>query len=219
MGEEMPEIVAFMKLALLQSYYLVIKRNPKIAFDNLEVPVGCVIVMDGKVISCGRNQTNETRNATRHAEMEAIDVLLKEWKEKELTKHEVVKMFSNCSLYVTCEPCIMCASALSFIGTLTQTNTSFIGTLSFSKGPIGEYSGFCNLPRGEDVGRKSYKCTGGIMGEEAVSLFRNFYELGNSNGMYICIKLHIYLLNRVVSLSNKVSPFVLYSPCLSADST
>ena len=62
--------------------------------------------------------------ATRHAEMEAIDVLLKEWKEKELTKHEVVKMFSNCSLYVTCEPCIMCASALSFIGTLIQTNTT-----------------------------------------------------------------------------------------------
>lgn len=38
---------------------------------------------------------------------------------------------------------------------------------------------------GEDVGRKSYKCTGGIMGEEAVSLFRNFYELGNPNGMYV----------------------------------
>nr|KAJ0205962.1 hypothetical protein LSAT_V11C500261260 [Lactuca sativa] len=53
MGEEMPEVFAFMKLALEQA---------KIAFDSLEVPVGCVIVMDGKVISCGRNRTNETRN-------------------------------------------------------------------------------------------------------------------------------------------------------------
>ncbi|CAI9285625.1 unnamed protein product [Lactuca saligna] len=95
MGEEMPEIVALMKLALQQA---------KIAFYSLEV------------ISCGRNRSNETRNATRHAEMEAIDVLLEEWKEKGLTKHEVVEMFSKCYLYVTCEPCIMCASVLSFIG-------------------------------------------------------------------------------------------------------
>ncbi|KAJ9537949.1 hypothetical protein OSB04_030682 [Centaurea solstitialis] len=104
---EAPEIVAFMKLALEQA---------KIAFDSLEVPVGCVIVMDGKVISCGRNRTNETRNATRHAETDAIDVLLEQWKEKELTKAQVAEMFSKCYLYVTCEPCIMCAAALSFLG-------------------------------------------------------------------------------------------------------
>lgn len=46
---------------------------------------------------------------------------------------------------------------------------------------------------GEDVGRKSYKCTGGIMGEEAVSLFRNFYELGNPNGMYTYVFLITHL--------------------------
>ncbi|CAD6210986.1 unnamed protein product [Miscanthus lutarioriparius] len=61
---------AFMELALEQA---------KFALDNLEVPVGCVIVEDGKVISSGSNKTNATRNATRHAEMEAIDVLLREW--------------------------------------------------------------------------------------------------------------------------------------------
>ncbi|TKY45397.1 tRNA-specific adenosine deaminase 2 [Spatholobus suberectus] len=54
--------------------------------------------------------------ATRHAEMEAIDVLLGQWQKNGLSMSEVSEKFSNCSLYVTCEPCIMCASALSILG-------------------------------------------------------------------------------------------------------
>ncbi|CAI6011294.1 unnamed protein product, partial [Closterium sp. NIES-65] len=46
------------------------------AWARLEVPVGCVIVHNNKVVAAGSNRTNETRNATRHAEMEAIDSLL-----------------------------------------------------------------------------------------------------------------------------------------------
>lgn len=61
------ETFEFMKLALEQA---------KDALVNLEVPVGCVIVADGEVIASGRNRTTETRNATRHAEMEAIDFLV-----------------------------------------------------------------------------------------------------------------------------------------------
>ncbi|KAI6705695.1 hypothetical protein NL676_008657 [Syzygium grande] len=47
-----------------------------LALDSLEVLVGCVIIEDGNIIAAGRNRTNETRNATRHAEMEALDFLL-----------------------------------------------------------------------------------------------------------------------------------------------
>lgn len=54
--------------------------------------------------------------ATRHAEMEAIDKLLEQWQEKGHSKPEISENFSKCILYVTCEPCIMCASALSIIG-------------------------------------------------------------------------------------------------------
>ncbi|KAJ4833186.1 tRNA(adenine34) deaminase [Turnera subulata] len=99
--------IAYMELAIEQA---------KDALNCLEVPVGCVIVEDGKVVASGRNRTTETRNATRHAEMEAIDVLLEQWQSNGLSISEVAKKFSNCTLYVTCEPCIMCAAALSIIG-------------------------------------------------------------------------------------------------------
>ncbi|MBA0697943.1 hypothetical protein Goari_021460, partial [Gossypium aridum] len=48
--------------------------------------------------------------------MEAIDNLLEMWQRDGLSKAEVAKNFSQCILYVTCEPCIMCAAALSFLG-------------------------------------------------------------------------------------------------------
>ncbi|XP_075659620.1 tRNA-specific adenosine deaminase TAD2 isoform X3 [Castanea sativa] len=102
-----PDTLAFMELAIQQA---------KLAMDSLEVPVGCVIVEDGKVIASGRNRTTETRNATRHAEMEAIDILLEHWQKNGLSKLEVAEKFSNCYLYVTCEPCIMCAASLSILG-------------------------------------------------------------------------------------------------------
>ena len=54
--------------------------------------------------------------ATRHAEMEAIDVLLQEWQSIGLDQTLVADKFAGCDLYVTCEPCIMCASALSILG-------------------------------------------------------------------------------------------------------
>lgn len=50
--------------------------------------------------------------------MEAIDVLLKDWQIIGISKSEVAKKLSECYLYVTCEPCIMCAAALSILGVL-----------------------------------------------------------------------------------------------------
>ena len=62
--------------------------------------------------------------ATRHAEMEAIDVVLGKWcqasreSDNPMTPKEITQKFQECDLYVTCEPCIMCASALSLLGIL-----------------------------------------------------------------------------------------------------
>ena len=72
-----------------------------------EVPIGCVFLDSAeKVIATGRNRTNESGNATRHAEMEALECLVKRG----------FKDFAALTLYVTVEPCIMCAAALRLMG-------------------------------------------------------------------------------------------------------
>ena len=68
-----------------------------------EVPVGCVIVKDGEIIGRGRNRREEKQRTSSHAEMEAIaqaNEALKSWR------------LDGCTLYVTLEPCPMCAGAI-----------------------------------------------------------------------------------------------------------
>ncbi|ESQ30755.1 hypothetical protein EUTSA_v10012316mg [Eutrema salsugineum] len=157
------------------------RLQAKLALEALEVPVGCVILEDGKVIASGRNRTNETRNATRHAEMEALDELVGQWRKDTLTPLQVAERFSKCVLYVTCEPCIMCASALSFLG----IKEVYYGCANDKFGGCGSIlslhlRGGSSQPEEAQRG-KGYKCRGGIMAEEAVSLFKCFYEQGNPN--------------------------------------
>ncbi|KAJ7979404.1 tRNA-specific adenosine deaminase [Quillaja saponaria] len=173
-GEECStETLAFMELALEQA---------KSALSILEVPIGCVIVGDGKVVASGRNRTTETRNATRHAEMEAIDILLEQWQKSGLSPSEVAERFSKCILYVTCEPCIMCAAALTILG----IKEVYYGCANDKFGGCGSILSLhlsspvpCNS--GEVQSSKGFKSTGGIMASEAIFLLRTFYEQGNPN--------------------------------------
>ncbi|KAJ8648549.1 hypothetical protein MRB53_001572 [Persea americana] len=162
-----------MKLALEQA---------KLALHNLEVPVGCVIVEDGKVIASGSNRTTETRNATRHAEMEAIDRLLEQWQKSGFSQLEVAEKFSRCDLYVTCEPCIMCATALSILG----IRAVYYGCANDKFGGCGSILSLHattaeQFPSRKAFQEKGFKCTGGIMASEAISLLRSFYDQGNPN--------------------------------------
>ena len=73
------------------------------AYDKGEVPVGCVIVQDGKILARGHNLREEKQNALLHAEAAAIQKAsrkLKSWR------------LCGCTLYVTLEPCPMCAGAI-----------------------------------------------------------------------------------------------------------
>ncbi|XP_044279323.1 tRNA-specific adenosine deaminase 2 isoform X1 [Varanus komodoensis] len=81
----------------------------KEALEKGEVPVGCLMVYNNEVIGKGRNEVNETKNATRHAEMVAIDQVIT-WCHQH--KKACEEVFSHTALYVTVEPCIMCAAAL-----------------------------------------------------------------------------------------------------------
>lgn len=78
-------------------------RLAKISALEGEVPVGAVVVLDGKIISCGRNRREIAKNALCHAEIEAIANACRELKGWRLWQ---------CTLYVTLEPCPMCAGAI-----------------------------------------------------------------------------------------------------------
>ena len=73
------------------------------AFDKGEVPVGCVIVKDNKIVARAHNQRETTQSALSHAEVIAIRKACKKLKTWRL---------ENCDIYVTLEPCIMCSGAI-----------------------------------------------------------------------------------------------------------
>ncbi|KAL2942436.1 tRNA-specific adenosine deaminase TAD2 [Bienertia sinuspersici] len=70
-------------------------QEAKVALRKLEVPVGFVIVEKSEVNASGSNHTNETQNATRHADMEAIDDLLQQWPRDGLFHSEVALKISE----------------------------------------------------------------------------------------------------------------------------
>jgi tRNA(adenine34) deaminase len=75
------------------------------AFDLDEVPVGAVIVADNRIIARGHNLTEQLNDVTAHAEMQAIT---------SAANAIGGKYLKDCTLYVTLEPCIMCAAALAW---------------------------------------------------------------------------------------------------------
>lgn len=88
--------IRYMQLALAEAQK---------AFAMGEVPVGCVIVADGQVVGRGHNLTETLADVTAHAEMQAITAAANTLGGKYL---------SQCTLYVTVEPCVMCAGAIGW---------------------------------------------------------------------------------------------------------
>ncbi|RPD62095.1 tRNA specific adenosine deaminase [Lentinus tigrinus ALCF2SS1-6] len=137
-----------------------------------EVPVGCVFVRDDKIIARARNRTNQLRNATRHAELEAIDEILAD---KELTPEITEYPLSNTILYVTVEPCIMCASALRQMG----IKEVYYGCDNDRFGGCGSVLGVNSaLPHPKHPG---YRAHSGYLRDEAIMILRRFYITENTN--------------------------------------
>ena len=78
-------------------------RQAQKAFDNGDVPIGCVIVYEGKVIGRGYNRRNKDKSSLAHAEIMAI---------KKASKVMGDWRLEDCRMYVTLEPCQMCAGAI-----------------------------------------------------------------------------------------------------------
>jgi tRNA(adenine34) deaminase len=81
-------------------------KEAKKALDINEVPVGAVVVCKNRIIARAHNQTEKLTDATAHAEMLAVTAA---------ANHLGSKYLSECTLYVTLEPCVMCAGALHWV--------------------------------------------------------------------------------------------------------
>lgn len=124
-----------------------------------EVPVGCVITDEaGRVVGYGRNMREEKKNALSHAETEAIEMACRETGDWRL---------SDCSMYVTLEPCPMCAGAI--------INARIAKLYYGAKDPVsGSCGSVINLFM-ENYGH-SPQIFGGVLAEECSDVLRRFFE-------------------------------------------
>ena len=124
------------------------------AMDIDEVPVGAVIVCNDQIIARAHNQTQQLTDATAHAEMLAITAAANALNSKYLPE---------CTLYVTLEPCLMCAGALAW---------SQIGAIVY--GAADDQRGFMRY--GKEVLHPKTKVSWGVLMEECQQLLADFFE-------------------------------------------
>lgn len=140
----------YMKLAI---------EEAKKAFDNGEVPVGAIVIKDGKIIGKGHNRREIGKDISSHAEIEAL---------KDASKNTGDWRLDGCSLIVTLEPCLMCAGAIlqARIGTLV------FGAKDQKEGAIISKYHVYDEPR--DGNRPLVYS--GILGEECEDLLKRFFS-------------------------------------------
>lgn len=150
MGEASPSDLEFMDRAL---------ELARLAAEAGEVPIGCVVVRDGQVLSQARNAMEQLQDATSHAEIRAIGEasrLLGSWR------------LDECTLYVTLEPCPMCAGAIL---------NSRVGRVVY--GAADPRLGACDTHfriLAENPIHRVVEVLGGVRGEESASLLRTFFR-------------------------------------------
>lgn len=127
--------------------------------DPDEVPVGAVIVADGQVIASAHNRQEALKDALAHAEMLAIDMAQARLGTSRLT---------GCTLYVTLEPCPMCAGAILMSG-ITRC---VFGAFDTQYGCCGSVYA---LPM-DPVFHKFTLCEGGLLADEAQALLHGFFQ-------------------------------------------
>lgn len=142
--------IKFMKQAL---------KEAKKAAEKLEVPVGCVIVKDGKIIARAHNLKETKTDTTKHAEIIAI--------QKASKKIEAWRLL-DCEMYVTLEPCPMCAGAIM----QSRIKKIYIGAMDEKTGACGSV---LNLLEDYEFNHKVEVKTG-VEKEECEKVLKNFFK-------------------------------------------
>lgn len=137
----------FMKQALIQA---------KLAFDEDEVPVGAVIVINDKIISRGYNQVEKLNDPTAHAEIIALTSAFNFLGSKYLPE---------AAIYITIEPCLMCAGALYW---------SKMGRIVY--GAADEKNGYLHITKETSPFHPKTVLTRGVLKEECATLMKTFFK-------------------------------------------
>ena len=141
---------SFMKQAVKQA---------KKAYDKLETPIGCVIVHEDKIIARGYNKRNMKKNTLAHAEILAINKaskVLGDWR------------IEDCTMYVTLEPCPMCAGAI----VQARIPRVVIGSMNPKAGCAGSV---LNLLQQDGLNHQ-VEVTKGVLAEECSGLMTSFFR-------------------------------------------
>lgn len=141
---------SFMKQAVKQA---------KKAYDKLETPIGCVIVREDKIIARGYNKRNMKKNTLAHAEILAINKaskMLGDWR------------LEDCTMYVTLEPCPMCAGAI----VQARIPRVVIGSMNPKAGCAGSV---LNLLQQDGLNHQ-VEITKGVLAEECSGLMTSFFR-------------------------------------------
>lgn len=126
-----------------------------------EVPVGCIFIdNDGNILASSRNTVNETKNATRHAEINCMDIIV---------KAGFLDKLSNISVVVTVEPCIMCAAMLINVG-----------CVNIVYGCANDRFGGCGTVLAVP-GLEKCQILSGFHQNQAMNLLKQFYKGQNPN--------------------------------------
>ena len=129
------------------------------ALSHDEVPVGAVVVHEGRIIGRGHNQTETLNDPTAHAEMIAISAAantLQSWR------------LNDCTLYVTLEPCAMCAGAI----VLSRLDTLVIGAMDPKAGACGSLR---NIVQDHRLNHR-VEILQAILEEESAALLKRFFQ-------------------------------------------
>jgi tRNA(adenine34) deaminase len=148
-----------MSIQAIDKFMLQALEMARIAFENDEVPVGAVIVQEGKIIGGGFNQVIQNNSVISHAELNAInDASLK------INNYRLV----DCDIYVTLEPCHMCAKAIVD----ARIKNLYFGALEPKTGAI------LSIDRFLDASHLNHKVdySSGYLASESANLLKSFFR-------------------------------------------
>jgi tRNA(adenine34) deaminase len=131
------------------------------AFEKEEVPVGCVIVREGKILAKAHNQIELLKDPTAHAEMLALT-------QAAAALPEEKGRLTKCTVYVTLEPCSMCAGAM----VLARVESLVFGARDPKTGACGS---LWNIVQSGDLNHQIH-VTEGLLAEESRSLLQAFFQ-------------------------------------------